>query len=342
MPGRGLIYDLMYSQMEGIFAQEQAQMVEMANRWYEIEKTLRLQFLSLAEEVERMRADNITVTPAKLSQMQYYRDLLIGAQGELQRYAEWAEGVISTNQGNLLELGIANALEVLRYAGIGMELPRFPELARGAFENIIGMARDGSPLRKLLFGAYGDAVDGLTNALIQSVAQGLNPAVTARAMANGFGVGLNRAMTIARTEQLRAYRTAQVQQWDQSGLVEYYVRQAALSLRTCPACLALDGKIYKTSELMHVHPNDRCTMVPKLRGVPLQSGQSGEDWFRSLDESAQIGIMGAGKYAAWRDGQFEFKQLAHAHADPKWGPSLAVVPLRKLASAEWLKAYRNK
>lgn len=129
---------------------------------------------------------------------------------------------------------------------------------------------------------------------------------------------------------LRVYREASRQQYDSTGAVTGYKRFAAKDPRTCPLCLALDGEVYPTDELMNVHPNDRCIMVPIVRGVPEITWETGEEWLRRQDPAIQQGVLGPTAFEAWDNGQIELRDLVNKTEHPIWGPSLERVPMSSL------------
>jgi len=133
---------------------------------------------------------------------------------------------------------------------------------------------------------------------------------------------LSHALTVARTEQLRVYRESSRQQYESTGAVLGYKRFAAKDGLTCALCLALDGEIYKTNELMNVHPCDRCTMIPVVRGVSEITWESGEDWLRNQPEEVQRKTLGPGAHEMWKNGDIELKDLVNKVDHPIWGPSL--------------------
>ncbi len=148
----------------------------------------------------------------------------------------------------------------------------------------------------------------MARALIKNTALGKNPRDTAREMRQAASAGLNRMLLIARTEQLRVYREASRMQYQASGVVRGYKRLVARNSRTCPACLALDGKFYPVEQAFADHPAGRCALVPCVKGVPDPTWQSGEDWLKGQPEQTQRDILGKGHYEGWKRGDF---QLAH-------------------------------
>ena len=100
------------------------------------------------------------------------------------------------------------------------------------------------------------------------------------------------------------------------------------------ACFALDQTIYETSQLMPIHAQDRCGMVPIVTGYETPRWQSGEEYFSELSDEAQQEQMGAQYWEAWKAGKFEFRELAKVTQNEIWGPSLQVTPLKELVDGK--------
>lgn len=316
-----------------ILLQEADQMREMARRWLEVEYSLEAQIGLLASELAEMRVAGQNVSQWKLVRMERYQKLLAQAKGEVNRYANWGADLIVERQARMLELGLEGSRATIRaaYMDAGQVVGGYFDLLPvEAVEYAIGYAGNGTPLGNLLKKDYPETAMKLTQALIDGTAMGRNPRVTARAMLDAMSGNLDRALTIARSEQIRAYREASRQQMIASGVVEGYIRRAALNPRTCMACLALDGTVYPTDELMEVHPNDRCFMQPMIKGLAPVQTQSGAEWFNQQDAATQQEMLGGQYYEAWISGAFNIKDLASSYVDPDWGPSVNVTPLSEL------------
>ena len=303
-------------------------------------RALQGQMEALAEQVQALyRADTAQSKRRlrnRLYRLQRYQSLLAQVQAELSRYGDDAGRQIQSEARWAAGQGLRDALALMEATvkpfGGSIQNLVFDRLGVEAVENITAIARAGKPLATLLQAAYPLAVEGLTERLIYGTAVGWNPRKTARAMLRqgGLDAGLNHLMLVARDQQNRAYREASRQQYDRSGVVTGYRRIAAKQRRTCLACLALDGTVYQTNELMEVHPQDRCTMVPLVRGFAPPTAKTGEQWFRRQSPAAQIEMMGYAKYEAWKAGEFEFRQLATVRKNRTWGPSVRVTPLKDL------------
>jgi hypothetical protein len=149
-------------------------------------------------------------------------------------------------------------------------------------------------------------------------------------MQEGLTDGLQHVLLVSRDQSLRAWRTASLQQYQASGVVTGYKRLAAKNQRTCPACLALDGAVYPTNQMMPLHPQDRCAMVPIVRGLAAPAGLSGEVWFRQQPADVQANILGPGRYQLWERGAFQFQDLATISDAGVWGRSAQVTSLETL------------
>lgn len=333
MPDEPLVVLTLREFKANLLAAESEQMVEMARRWLQIEERLEAQISMLARELADLQARGEVVELWRLTRIDRYRALLAEARFEFGRYADYADDLIAGRQLALGEQGIAHATQAIRMsyiqAGRGVGI-FFDELPVAAIENMIGLAGNGSPLRRLLMEAWPDGADGMTRALIEGTALGMNPRDVARQMRSGLSHGLDRVLNIARTEQLRVYREASRMAYQASGLVSGYRRLAAHDERVCPACIALDGQIYDTDELMELHPSDRCAMVPIVAGLPQLQWQAGDAWLSEQPEEVQRSILGPGRFDLYSSGQVSLDAFASTSEHPEWGPTVRVTPIEEL------------
>lgn len=326
------IIQVMRAQKAALMAEDTAQMVTMAQRWYEIEQAINGQMLALAYEIDEMRRDGEIVSTSKILKMERYRQLEIQARQEYQKYAAFADQNISARQAKLAVRGIEDTSEFidvsLREAGrVDVSFTRLPV---SAVENMIAVAGDGTPLRDLLIKSYPDTIEGIMNSLIRATALGYNPRKTAREMARGFGVGLDRALVIARTEQYRVYREAGTRQAKESGIVEGWIWRCSRSARTCSACMAMDGQRFGLLDDLNDHPCGRCQKQWIISEVPEPAYESAEDWFNRQDEKTQVAILGSGKHENWKNGAFSFSDMARVKEDATWGNSVRQATLAEL------------
>lgn len=315
-----------------LLAQETAQMTRMAQTWLDLELAMRASFSDLAQEVYTRRQAGERIDRATLYRLERYRRLLLQMQETIVRqYAPYVADEVTAQQRRLLGRGINDAAAAIQAVqadrGIGATFDRLPV---EAVERMVGLTGDGSPLIDVLRSAYPDAVNAATDALIDATARGINPRETAdRMMQAAGGTALNRALVIARTEQLRVYREAARAQYVESGLVRGFRRLATHDHRTCPACLALEGEFYDVASPLRTHPQCRCAMIPVVKGYRELRFEYGEPWLRSQPEETQRAILGKGGYEAWRHG-VPLSRFVSVTPNSTWGDTVRVTPIKDL------------
>lgn len=252
-----------------------------------------------------------------------YKELLEQCRSELRKFGAFATGRVTSAQAASVMVAAQDAAILL---GAGSTLTAsltttFNTLPSEAIQNLVGFAGDGSPLKALFDAIPGEVTSRLRNTLVSSLAAGLGARETARNVRRASGVGLTRALTISRTEVLRSYREATLDTYRaNSDVVEGWQWLASRSVRTCPVCLAMDGKRFPLAKHFGSHPNCRCTTIPILEdNSDTTPRQSASEWFASQPEGVQEGILGPAKFALYRDGRITLDDLVGERDDPQWG-----------------------
>ena len=313
-----------------LLAQEQGAMVVMGQRWATVERTLQAHIDALVQELGSIEA-LASMTPEQLYRMDRYQALVMQVREQLRLYERWAEGQITASQRQAIEMGRETVTESLAASGLGISWNRLPVRS---VEIMAGLAGDGAPLFSLLQerALWPDAVEGLTQALLKGMALGWNPRKTALRMADGLADGLNKALTIARTETMRAYRMATVEGYRESNVVSGFRRLAAKDGRTCLACLMSDGETFDLADDLTDHPNGRCVAVPILADREPPQWQTGREWFETLPAERQREMMGSERYDAWKRDGYDLSALRRtAHSDT-WGDAPRVATLAELTN----------
>jgi hypothetical protein len=325
------VLDVLAEYRARALARDRAVARELTRRWLRVEDALEAEIEALAQELGVLKAAGKAASASQLWSMERLRSLLAQAQTQQQAFAQFASGLISREQYLSLHEGIAYGVDSIRavMASAGV-VSSFSLLPVEAVNIMVGFSADGTPLSQLLTASYPETVTQITDALVRSMALGTNPRQTAVRIREAMAGNLQRAMVVARTEELRAERVASVQQYQASGVVTGYRRHAAFQDRTCLACLLLDGTLYPVMEQFSDHPNGRCFCIPEIAGIESPAGQTGEEWFTSQKADTQRAIMGDGHYQAWQRGDFELRDAARMHNDPTWGEAPQVVPLKEL------------
>ncbi|MSS45299.1 hypothetical protein FYJ43_04405 [Cutibacterium sp. WCA-380-WT-3A] len=166
------------------------------------------------------------------------------------------------------------------------------------------------------------ATDAMKHAIAVGVTLGRNPRQVAahmvRAVQGNFEGGLARALVIARTEQLDAYRAAAHQTYTANrDVLSGWMWCATLTGRTCPSCLAQHGSIHPLDEPGPLdHHQGRCTGIPVTKpwaqlgvndipepGTAIRPGD-GVKWLKKQPEDVQERVMGPKRLAAWKAGNY--------------------------------------
>lgn len=180
------------------------------------------------------------------------------------------------------------------------------------------------------------ARESMLQALVRGVAIGVNPRTTASRMLHTiegeFNGGLSRALTIARTETLDAYRSGTAAaQFDNTDVLSGWVWQATLDTRTCPSCWVKHGTFYTLDELGPLdHQNGRCARLPKTKTwaqlgfavkEPPDLFPDAQTTFYNLPERDQLKVMGAKRLEALLAGRVTWPELTRLRRTTGWRDS---------------------
>jgi hypothetical protein len=326
------VIEAIEDQRARLLAHEALVMREMADKWLRIEAALKADMLDLAFYLDELRLKGETITAARLMQMDRYRQLIADAKAQTEQYSRWLADNLADDQRSLIAQGITDAQQLIGAAGLDAKIASlvFDRINVDAVEFMIGFTADGTPLYDLLRASYPETVLKLTEDLVTGMAQGLGPRATAAKMAENMAGNLDRALLIARTEQLRALRAGNLDQMRQSNVVNGYIRRAQRNGTVCAACLALDGTEYPTKEDFASHPACACYLQPKLRFGKTPSFPTGPEWLETQPEAVQRQILGKGKFELYKNGQLDWNNVAKIHNDSTWGPTIKQTPLSEL------------
>lgn len=191
-----------------------------------------------------------------------------------------------------------------------------------------------------------DADQAMRRELVRGVRLGKNPRDTAgrmvRQVEGQFNGGLTRALTIARTETLDAYReaAAAIQDANRDVLGGWIWLAHLDGDRTCAACWAMHGTEHPLSAPgPQGHPQCRCSRAPKTRswadlGIDLPEPDDAipdaETLFRALPRDQQLAILGAARLGLLNQDAITWADLARRRENPGWRPSWVPTPVRDL------------
>ena len=116
-----------------------------------------------------------------------------------------------------------------------------------------------------------------------------------------MNIGAYAAARLIRTEVNRMHNDAALQSYKAMGVKEY-TYLATLDMRTCSVCGALDLKVFEVAKaktgvnLPPMHPNDRCTIAPKIPGA----NDSGSRTARDPETGRNYRVPEDMTYSEWR------------------------------------------
>lgn len=212
----------------------------------------------------------------------------------------------------------------------GATLP-WNRLSREAMDTLIGFASDDGPLAELFADLAPGATNATRDALVSGIALGKNPRETARDIQAAVGGTRTRAVNIARTETLRAYREASRQSYQANeDVVEGWIWHAAADGETCACCWAMHGTEHPLSETLDDHQQGRCSMLPKTVSWADILGDdtlpdtrpvvpAGDALFADLGEDEQRTILGDEAFGHWQAGTITLSDMVTQTHDQRWG-----------------------
>jgi hypothetical protein len=227
-------------------------------------------YQNLQDKIRALEADIIDIgmgaTPAQVAKLARYRELMRQVAVEMDKFA-----VILENEVSLLRTAAARQAAEQAATLIQQALPAMPDAVRSALvarlnrlpveamEVMLGQLAADSPLSAIFAGYGAQAAQSMSDALLHGVALGYSPRKVADTIRRALGGDLSRALAIARTETLRAYRMATLASYKaNSDLVKGWIWTVTKDTDPppCLACLALDGQEFPLDEeFMPSHVN---------------------------------------------------------------------------------------
>lgn len=324
--------------------QARALAVAWARAWDEISADMQ-------DAIEAMMSDATgeTMRVSKIARMRRANRALRIIATQLETVAQQAGVIITADAERVIRQALGGQLALLQ-----TELPPGATVTLNRVDpqqvaEMVTRTTEQITARTLPLSADGQQV--MRRELMRSVAAGDNPRVAARRMIartqDAFNGGRSRALTIARTEILDAYRRAGAQaRTANPDVVEGWQWSCDFSARTCPACLSMHGERFPADVAgPEGHQNCRCAAVPVTKtwremGFDLDEPPSAlpdaNEWFESQGEATQRRVLGPSRYEAWKAGDYPMDKWARRRHTEGWRDSYVPSPVpstRSLAEA---------
>jgi SPP1 gp7 family putative phage head morphogenesis protein len=292
-------------------------------------------------QIKQARAAGEDVNPDWLNRQSSYQRLLDQAKREFDRFSDDAQRILKDAQLQSVTGGAHEAWELMEQTGVTSGFDA--NINRGATERAVAALQDDSPLREVL-DRYGErAATLIEEHLTNGIIKGTGPREIVRQLMRELNGGYTKARlnALVRNEMLRAYRGSLAESFKPfEHRARGYRRTAAHGIRTCLACLALDGQItQKVPARFHVAC--RCS----FHLVPLDSTyeyEKGVDWLRRQPESVQRRMFPtADAYLAFRDNKVKLSDFAGVNQSKTWGSSVTERSWKDVASRKGLPYRTN-
>jgi SPP1 gp7 family putative phage head morphogenesis protein len=320
-PTQAEIYDRATEFKDDLIANERRASARIVDSYGRAFDKMKYNIRVLTEKIEQARLSGQYISPSWAFQIDRYQALQRQIAAEIGRIADQVNDATIKQQADAVKRAAGDIDDLTKMAAqnAGVSVS-FSRLATSASESIVGFLSDGSPLKSLLDQLPGLAGQAVATALTDAIIRGQNPTRTASQIRAALGGNMNRALTIARTETMRAYREASHRTLTQNGdILQGWVWVASFSRRTCASCLALAGSVHRLEERMESHPRCRCSQAPLIRGQKVEF-EKGEDWFRRQDAITQRDILGSNiALQAYRRGDATLLDFVGRQNSPKWG-----------------------
>lgn len=273
----------------------------------------------VTRQIRDARAAGVEVNPDWLRRQTRYRTLMAQAEGEFRRFSRDGFRIVEGGKLRAVSGGAQHAWEMAE--AVGADVGFLANINKPAVERTAAAMQRG-PLRDILDG-YGDnAAQVIEDALMQGVIQGTSPREVSRQVNRELKSGgiMARMDTLIRSEMMRSFRGSLFDSFSEMG-IERWRWTAALSERTCLACLARSGSVYlMTQPFMAAHPNCRCVPSPYVEGVDIESGV---DWFARQDADTQRAMMPSNDaHNAYQQGDIKLVDFIGHRRSKVWGTAI--------------------
>jgi len=322
----------------------------MSGAWAKSWATLSASWAAALDEVlDAMDAGGRWPTPYELNRLTRLANATARTQSAL--------SALAVEAGNTAGAGVAQIVTATAAAEPAMMAAQLPAAMagdglRGYLRKIVPQVLESITVRcqqqihQQLWPLSREAVDAMHRRLVAGIAAGDNPREAGRAMVRDvhglFNGGLGRAINIARTEMVDAYRdTSSYVHQANRDVVESWIWIASLGARCCPGCWAMHGTEWGVDVPgPWDHQSGRCARMPKVkpwRELGFDIDEPTDDFlpkapaeFAALSRPQQLAIMGPRRLALLDAGTVTLADLATLRQSTAWRPSYAPMPVRDL------------
>lgn len=305
-----------------IIDREEQAFREILAEYEDVRRELRRQALVLQKKIKAAKAAGDEISPSWLMQERRLQTLVDQVKIQIERFGGKAAAITTREQLAAMDIAVSQAKETISLVGGGGQIGTLTNPQ--AIQNAVGMMGDGSPLLEYYKSKLAPAVaEAIKKQVIEGVAIGTDFRTIANRLMAAGDITRSRALATARTEVNRVRRETTRQFFqDNSDVISGWEWVASASPRTCPACLALDGRIFKLGEVFPQHVNCRCTMIAVIIDVERPPRELASEWFeRASDEHKEM-VLGKSAFDAYGRGEVELKDFVGWRNSKEFGKSV--------------------
>ena len=306
-----------------LLLREQALADDLMRVYGRSERRLRGEINKLNQELKDWKEGD---PPGKFFQRERVQSHLNQIQSIIKQLSQVATGITSASLEKNVAAAMADAEKIVGSIGV-----RWTALPRHTLLTLTERMTDGTPLSDRLAQEGAEAAERAKQVLFDGIVKGHGSGQIGKELVTAVvELTRDRAILIARTESIRAYRQSSIEGYRYNRhICSGWRWVCSKSWRTCPACLALDGSVHPLEEDFGSHPACRCTPVPIVIGHEEWNHQTGVEWFDKQPESIQRRILGRGLFGLYKNSVITLDQLVDRHPSP-WGPTANTKSIRQL------------
>lgn len=263
---------------------------------------------------------------------------------EFSRFGVHGLAAVKSLAPNAYRLGINNADDQIRSLNA-----RFTKPNKRQVEQTVARLQARTAAREYLDGFAITSTQQAVDTMTAGVILGERPDKIARRLRDHVQTtGRARLQTFVHTETLGAARAGIADSFrENADILNGWVWNAEESAQTCEVCWAMNGTEHSLDEDLDSHPNCRCVQSPITKSFEELAGM--DEWdaedipetgarpfdpderFNAvLSDAEKIKVLGAGKYALYRDGKIRLADLVTPTFSERWGRGLRATTLREL------------
>lgn len=318
--------DLLKKHRKAIIDREAKTFRELVDAYEQVRLELRRQILILKKKIEDATATGEEISPSWFLRERRLAQLIDQVKTQIDRFGQIATAVTSREQEAAVQLAVQQTHQTLVLIA-GPNSPASTQLGAllppRVVENAVGMMGNGSPILEYYAKNLAPkVVEMIRSQVIEAAASGTDFRTIANRLESTGQITRTRALMVARTEVGRVRRETTRQQFIDNPDITGWEWVASKSPRTCPVCLALDGRIFKLDDVFPQHINCRCTLIPIIDGIDNPPRTLGSDWFDEQDDAVKEQIIGKDALAEYKNGVITLKDFVGWRNSKEFGRSV--------------------